>query len=449
MSIANRTGGNQSPRATRTQPWVAVVGLAVLLGLVLYVVRVGRPPWTARPAAPAATPTAVAAPAPLPTPLAHPATEEAEMLTQSALRAFMQSQWAEGREALQRALVSAPDYVPAKMAFGNYYMHQREFDKAINTATEVLALEPDNLDADFLRMAAAYGKGDRPDVLDDLEDLLAKRPREPRYRYFQASVLSRQAKTQEAVEALYKVADEQVNDANYFRLRARLLCDEERWADALKDWDQVLRLEPTHEEAAGLKGVCLVHLGRVDEAVAWMQRGLKVETDDPENLRKLAAQAREHNDEETARKYEALADQLEKFIQARDQLLAQSAADPRNPEIYFQLAHLYNENNFYDAAVTVYLRALALNARHAGSLLELGKLYQRLFDSRLAFRFLERYLKEEPGDLEVRTNLGLEYEKFRRFVDGVRVMGGFPADARPDIEYMRTLRRLRREAGVD
>ncbi|MBE7558544.1 tetratricopeptide repeat protein [bacterium] len=441
------SGKSAVPTRKKTQPLVALLGLAILLGLVFYVVRVGLPEWRSG-SEPSVSLPATPSPAPSPAaPIRASATAEAERFTAEGVRQLLQNRMEEAKESLDRALAASPGYAPAKLALFEYYNMRRDFESAIREASEVLAADPANLDARFAKAVGQTHQRYNDEALETLAPLLEREPRNSRYRYYQALALVQKEKFEAALEALYKVADDAVQDAQYFNLRAQILCDEERWAEALPDWDQLLKREPTNDHAAGMKGLSMAYAGRRQEALGWMQRGLLIEVDDPATLREQAADARKRGDEETARKYEELADRFEKFIAERDRLLAAISANPADPDLYYDLGVLYRENDFVSRSIPVFLRALALDGSHAPAMLALGDVYLSLHEPRMYFRYLERYLKLKPEDLQVRMTLALEYEKFRRFPDGLRVMREYPQAVHPDIEYVRTLRRMKRSAG--
>ena len=49
----------------------------------------------------------------------------------------------------------------------------------------------------------------------------------------------------------------------------------QRTDDALRDLDVALRLDPTSAEAAYTKGAILFNLGRVQEAIPWLERAVQ------------------------------------------------------------------------------------------------------------------------------------------------------------------------------
>ena len=81
----------------------------------------------------------------------------------------------------------------------------------------------------------------------------------------------------------------------------------------------------------------------------------------------------------------------------------------QSPDIYCNRGIIYTKQGKYDKAVADLQQALALNTRHTSARFELGFVYQQMGAYEKAVKEYERVLPHRPGDLALRHNLARCY----------------------------------------
>ncbi|MDO4585535.1 MAG: beta-propeller fold lactonase family protein [Planctomycetia bacterium] len=139
-----------------------------------------------------------------------------------------------------------------------------------------------------------------------VRELLQENPDEEELQLSELQLLMSLQRTEECIQAVSKLLDKNPLNANYYFLRAKLYHLEENWEKALEDWNKTLLFSPGNKEAQTLKWFTLVKLNRTEEAVAEVEKLLKL---DPKNFA-LAMQLASIYLE--AKQYARVAEQLDK-----------------------------------------------------------------------------------------------------------------------------------------
>ena len=172
------------------------------------------------------------------------------------------------------------------------------------------------------------------------------------------------------------------------------------YADAIKSFDKALLVKPTDTTAALYAGVSAQQLGNQDLASTYFYKLVETgnadkdifntlivyERDQKENFEKaqvLIDQAQEkYPDDVQFKKQEvSLLLKQDKTAEAKAELEQAIAAEPNNPDLYFNLGYLNEELGDAEAAVSAYKKALEVDPKHANSAFNLAVIhYNRAAD---------------------------------------------------------------------
>lgn len=83
--------------------------------------------------------------------------------------------------------------------------------------------------------------------------------------------------------------------------------------------------------------------------------------------------------------------------------------NPNDPSLLLHLAHLLQDNRFYDKAIATYNRYLDVDPKNADARVDLGICYHDEGNFEEAIRQIERALKDQPKHLLAHFNLGIVY----------------------------------------
>lgn len=140
-----------------------------------------------------------------------------------------------------------------------------------------------------------------------VRELLEENPEAEDLRLSELQLLMSLKRTEESIQTVSALLEKNPLNANYYTLRAKLYLLEENWEKSLEDWNKTILFSPGNKEAMTLKWHALVQLNRVEEAVAEVEKLLKL---DPKNFA-LAMQLASIYLE--AKQYARVAEQLDKM----------------------------------------------------------------------------------------------------------------------------------------
>ncbi|MBI4384659.1 MAG: tetratricopeptide repeat protein [Nitrospinae bacterium] len=189
--------------------------------------------------------------------------------------------------------------------------------------------------------------------------------------------------------------------------------DRKRYADALRELDTILRLDPAHALAHANRGY--IHFLREE----W------------EKAREEYDQALFYGAGDAANLYYAGMTRLRLKTTPGEAIpfLERSAAlSPENPEFHFALGDAYRETGRYDDSAMEYRLAIQHKPDHMQAHNNLGVVFWNLKSFRLAEEEFARALDLAPGNAEARVNLA-----------GVYLALGEPQNAIPHLERVLAL----------
>ncbi len=236
-------------------------------------------------------------------------------------------------------------------------------------------------------------------------------------------------------EAALRDIDEVVRldprDARARESRAVTFFQMKRYEDALNDYDAVSDIKP-HEPVGYLgRAMVMARLGNLAGARAALTKALNNTSDDPEihltrakishDLSDYSAAiddftaAIKHNPFESyfrrALSYSALGN----FDAAVEDLRRAIELRPAHPEAHFNLGKAYSDSGHYQQAIKSYSQAITLKNTYASAFTNRGFAYQKLNQIDRALQDYEASLQLDPHAINTYRNRGWLYEQQGNF----------------------------------
>ena len=164
-------------------------------------------------------------------------------------------------------------------------------------------------------------------------------------------------------------------EARYHLGRVRY--QQNRFDEAIKSFQEVLRLEPNNVNAQDNLGLCLEAKNQMEDAIAAYQKAIEM---DKKNLR------------QSAQPYLDLGALLVKTNQSEEgisHLLKAAEIDPRLSQVRYQLGKTYFDLHRYSDAQTAAEEAARLDPKDSATHYLLGRIYQRLNKPELSAKEFE------------------------------------------------------------
>jgi tetratricopeptide (TPR) repeat protein len=205
-------------------------------------------------------------------------------------------------------------------------------------ALQALAGQPENPDALALLALSRLDQGKGEAALAAAQEALGFAPDHPYFHYVLGIVLHRLERNDDAHAAAQEAISRDPSDASHFVLLSSIQLARRDWPGALTAAESALALDPEHVNAANLRAMALVRLGRKEEATATVDFALHRA---PENAFSHANQGwncLHRNDPKRAQEHFREALRLEPDLEyARDGML--EALKARNPIYRGMLAY--------------------------------------------------------------------------------------------------------------
>lgn len=175
----------------------------------------------------------------------------------------------EAEAQFQKAVEVEPKNVDARQAIADFYLAQKQFDKA-EQAYKDLAAALDNSPEGLTALADFYAATKRDDeAIQVFETILKNAPETASVRYRLGEIyLNRKetAKVLEQVQALLAVNDA---DAQALLLKARVNLQDNKPEEAVKDLAEILKKQPSLRDALFYMAQAKLSLGQIEEARAF------------------------------------------------------------------------------------------------------------------------------------------------------------------------------------
>ena len=377
---------------------------------------------------------------------------------------FAQGDRVRAEKVLVEAKQAAPEDPEAYRMFGDFLVSTGQMDRAVFEFASLHRLHPDDLRVtkNYISLLIPYRRFLEAAKLND--SILKKNDKDFEALMFRGDILTRQGKSDDAVDALSIVlkSDPQNGRAHY--LLGNALLQIGNLSRAENEWREALRLRPDLNDARQALAGMAIRRGNVDllgeminqliqaepsnpkwyvyraatalakdrkaDAEADYQKAISVAPADPMgyssmgNLRfsqgKLAdaekfyeqALEREPNYVDAMQGLMAVAMQQKQTDKALARVDEQIRRAPRNSSYYTLRGTLLLTKNDFDGAIAAFTRATELNQNNVDAFALLGQVYALRGSLPEAIASYERSLKGNPNDVRSYVLLGsLEYSR--------------------------------------
>jgi len=267
--------------------------------------------------------------------------------------------------ALARSLSQqAKNDVRAHFTLGVLLAKQREYSDAIHEFETADALQPDTFEILYNLGQAYRKKGDNEKALEVLDQALKLSPNSVETLYLIAQMYSDEGKDLDALELLVKAHRLAPENTDVVFLMARLSMKQSFFEDAIPLLEEGLKVAPNRAKLLAALGECYFMAGKVDEAKDTFRALIRV---DP-SARSYAFMAlcyRNQGQYDEAVKY------LEQGLKA----------DPRDVSCLYNLGYIASRQGQYDVGEKRLKQALDVDPNYPEALLELAnlKMHQKKF----------------------------------------------------------------------
>lgn len=217
-------------------------------------------------------------------------------------------------------------------ALSHVYLFTYQFNRAWGCLNRWLALQPDNVQALFLRGTYYSMKANSKSAIDDLRRVLELDPQHVPARLLLAQTLRELHRTEKAA-AEYQLLLQY--EPNHFAARVGLAsCHVEgkQWTEAKALLVELYRENPDHAEVSYLKGRIAEADGRFEDAIRFLKASLATSPADNTACYHLVLCCQRQGDDETADKYQEQLDRIEKdqkrLLDLTDKQTEALASDP-------------------------------------------------------------------------------------------------------------------------
>lgn len=162
----------------------------------------------------------------------------------------------------------------------SYYALRGKYAKSVELASRYLALDPKDESMRSLRAASYFGMKNYAEALKDYELLIKSSTNNDTRRILlprRAVAQEALGKTDEALDSLQELKKlEPKNDSAYMK-KAELFEKHARFAEAIKEYTEVLKVFPDQTDALTGRGKAFYKLGNVDSALKDLSAAIRME----------------------------------------------------------------------------------------------------------------------------------------------------------------------------
>lgn len=296
----------------------------------------------------------------------------------------------EAIEAYRRAAELDRNYKYVRNRLVRLAIDEEEYQLANDVAAELLEIDPEDAEYQFLHGQAAALNGNLDDSRASYTEAIRLRTGNYPEAWYQLGLLERDAGQNEAAEAAFQQAVTfRENYKQAWNELGLVHFDQERYDDAESDFRRAIELDNDFATAWSNLGRTLAARDDYAAAAEAYQQALRIEPRDRVNrLRLAAAFRRTDRAPQAIELYRALVNDEPLYVSAWYNFGIALAADNRDEE-----------------ARTAYLKAIQIDPDHANSIKNLGLLEARMGLYPQALLHLTDALDREPADNSLRMRV--------------------------------------------
>jgi len=193
----------------------------------------------------------------------------------------------QARLQLEDAIKVRPDFIAARELLTRVYIAKPDMAKALQSAEDLLQIDPRNLTGHLTRSAALLSLGSNAKAREELEIIAKLYPQNPDARY-QVGVMAWQDKDYKKAEQVFTALnhDNPKDPRGLFGI-TETLASQNRLNDAIKEMDKAIAADPARSDLILGRANFYVRAQRYDEAIAAYKKLLEKEPNSPDLLYRL------------------------------------------------------------------------------------------------------------------------------------------------------------------
>jgi tetratricopeptide (TPR) repeat protein len=268
---------------------------------------------------------------------------------------LLKNQPAQARVQLEEAVQLWPDLIPPRLLLAQIYIGQRDYNRALQMADQVLQRDPNNLPARLTRTSALFSLGERDRAKQELQSIVKAAPTSADARYQLAAIDFTEKRYKQAEDAFQQIRRDFPNDKrSVFGLTETYIAQND-FKDALQIINDEIKKDPNRNDLRVTLANILVRAHQYDQAI---------------------------------QQYQELA-----------------AKSPKDASLYVRLGETYRLKGDFPAAIDAFKKASALGPNDVTALVRLAMLLDALGRKDEAKPYYERALRVEPDNGVALNNL--------------------------------------------
>lgn len=153
--------------------------------------------------------------------------------------------WRNAFANYQRVVELEPDHAKAQLRLAKFYLEARMVEKVSEISAKVLAKDPDNVQAESLRIAVLAVNGGLPEATTQGEALVTKHPTDPDATLMLATLYLAQGRGEESLAVVRRSADANPTNLEVLDGLASILTKTGRDSEGEAVYRKLVQLEPT------------------------------------------------------------------------------------------------------------------------------------------------------------------------------------------------------------
>ena len=316
-----------------------------------------------------------------------------------------QGKFEPARLQLEDALKTRPDFITARELLARVYLVKQDAAKALQTADDLLLLDPKNLTGHLTRSAALLALKDVDKAREELEVVKKLFPDNPDARY-QIGLLAWQDKDYKRAEQTFGSLYRDNHDSRGLMGITETLAAQNRLDDAIKELDKAVAEKPDRQDLKLVRANFYVRAQRYDDAIATFKGLLEKNPSSADLMFRLGETYRRKGD----------------INVAADMFRKSSKAAPNSTYPLLQLGLILETIGPVDQAKAVYEQILKLDPNNAVTLNNLA--YRKAEDGQdldAALTMAQHARQIAPNSTAMADTLGWIYIKKNLSADAERI----------------------------
>lgn len=330
---------------------------------------------------------------------------DSEVLNQALAAEYVKTGKNAEAQKLFSKLASQSSEPKVLLSCAEFFMNQKEFDRAVKCCQKIIAKESGNSEAYFYLGSIYYRQAKSEEAIKMFKKVIELDPKSDT-AYFNLGLVSGLTGDYSAAEKFYITAWE-INPEYTAPLYALGLMYQiqDKHEKAIVEYNKILALSPFEPSVYKNIGIAYGRIKKYKEAVEYLKRAVELEPADTDSLKMTAALLFQEKN------YQTSLDFSKKF----------AAADRSNAEAYQLMGANYIELGKNDEAVKAYEKFVELDAYNPAGYIYLSYLYAKNKEQAKMVVLLEKGVKNLPDNIELGLYLGGAYFENKNFVKAEEV----------------------------